>query len=539
MLKESIFNRVGVMLDCSRNAVMSVPALKNWIDIMADIGYNTLMLYTEDTYEVDNQPYFGYLRGRYTQGELREIDDYANKKGIEVIPAIQTLAHLNQIFRWPAYRSINDCNDILLVGDDGSYQLIEDMFSTLEKTFRTRIVNIGMDEAHMLGRGKYQDLHGFENRFDILLTHLKKVAEIAQKHNFECVMWGDMFFRLLGNGYYSNAEIPQRVKEMIPSNVNLIYWDYYSTDRERYSEQIKSHSAIKDGIWFAGGLWSWSGFAPHNQYSIDATKAAFDACKEQGIKDVILTLWGDDGAECSRFALLPSLYYAAQIAHGVNDLETIKNGFYEKFGIAFDDFMLLDLPGTPNEKKDRILNPEKYMLYNDCLLGQFDSTVSYGEAKTYGNCAERLKQIESDSEYGYLFKAARTLCEALAVKFDIGVRTRKAYDDKDKAALKNIIADYGRLLGLTDEFYRAFRAQWDKENKPNGFEVQDIRIGGLRLRVQHCKERLEAFVEGRIPSLPELEEPILDFYGSGKEYNRSHTGFNNWGPSASVNLVVF
>ena len=535
MLK-NFFNRFGIMLDCSRNAVMSVPTLKNWIDIMADLGYNTLMLYTEDTYEVDNQPYFGYLRGRYSQKELREIDDYAYEKGIELIPAIQTLAHLNSIFRWPAYKGINDCNDILLAGDDRTYQLIEDMFASLEKTVRTRIINIGMDEAHMLGRGKYQDIHGFENRFDILLNHLKRVAEIAEKHGFECIMWGDMFFRLLGGGYYSNAEIPEQVKEMIPSNFNLIYWDYYSTDKEHYSKQIESHSAVKDGIWFAGGLWSWTGFAPHNDYSIDATKAAFEACKEHGVEDVFLTMWGDNGAECSKFSLLPSLYYAAQITRGVTDSDAIKNGFYEKYGIAFDDFMLTDLLGTANEKKNGIVNPEKYMLYNDCFLGQFDSTVRENDAKTYADCAVKLKKLEGNPEYGYIFKTLRTLCDVLSVKYDIGVRTRKAYESKDAVALKNIIADYDRLIVLIDAFYGAFKEQWEKENKPNGFEVQDIRIGGLRLRVQHCKERLEAFAEGRIPSLPELEEPILDFYGSEKAFNSSPTGFNNWGASASVDL---
>ena len=107
MCKEiNAFNRLGVMLDCSRMAVMNLPTLKKWIDIMADLGYNTLMLYTEDTYEVDNQPYFGYLRGRYSKEELREIDSYAFEKGIELIPAIQTLAHLNNIFRWRPYRQI-------------------------------------------------------------------------------------------------------------------------------------------------------------------------------------------------------------------------------------------------------------------------------------------------------------------------------------------------------------------------------------------------------------------------------------------------
>ena len=35
------------------------------------------MLYTEDTYEVDGQPYFGYMRGRYSKEEMKEIDDFA------------------------------------------------------------------------------------------------------------------------------------------------------------------------------------------------------------------------------------------------------------------------------------------------------------------------------------------------------------------------------------------------------------------------------------------------------------------------------
>lgn len=536
MIKETNFNRLGVMLDCSRNAVMNIPALKKWIDIMSDLGYNTLMPYTEDTYEVDNQPYFGYLRGRYSQKELREIDDYAYENGIELIPAIQTLAHLNSIFRWPAYRDINDCNDILLAGDDKTYQLIEDMFASLEKTVRTRIVNIGMDEAHMLGRGKYQDIHGFENRFDILLNHLKKVAEIAEKHGFECIMWGDMFFRLAGGDYYNNASVPERIKEMIPHNVNLIYWDYYSTDKEHYSNQIKNYSAIKEGIWFAGGLWSWTGFAPHNGYSIDATKAAFDACIKHGVKDIFLTMWGDNGAECSKFSLLPSLYYASQMVHGIEDLKVIKNGFYEKFGITFDDFMLADLPGTPNDNRKATFNPEKYMLYNDCFLGQLDSTVSDGDADKYAICASNLKNLESNAQFGYLFKTLLTLCEVLSVKYDIGVRTRKAYESKDTSALKNIIADYDRLIALINAFYDAFKEQWEKENKPNGFEVQDIRIGGLRLRVQHCKERLEAFSEGKIPSLPELDEPILDFHGAEKAFNCSPICFNDWGTSASVDL---
>ena len=52
------FRTFGTMLDCSRNAVPNLHTLKKWVDLTASLGYNTLLLYTEDTYEVPGQPYF-------------------------------------------------------------------------------------------------------------------------------------------------------------------------------------------------------------------------------------------------------------------------------------------------------------------------------------------------------------------------------------------------------------------------------------------------------------------------------------------------
>ena len=106
----------GVMLDMSRNAVMKPEQVKKFAKIISGFGYNMIQLYTEDTYEVEGEPYFGYMRGRYTQAEIRDIVEYCETIGVEIVPCIQTLAHLNQIFRWRSvYYQINDCEDILLV----------------------------------------------------------------------------------------------------------------------------------------------------------------------------------------------------------------------------------------------------------------------------------------------------------------------------------------------------------------------------------------------------------------------------------------
>ena len=109
------YKRFGVMLDVSRNGVMKVPEVKRYIDYLVRMGYNTLELYAEDLYEIEGEPYFGYLRGVYTSAELKEIDAYAISKGVELIPCIQTLAHFTNPAKLPHFWNLFDCHDILLI----------------------------------------------------------------------------------------------------------------------------------------------------------------------------------------------------------------------------------------------------------------------------------------------------------------------------------------------------------------------------------------------------------------------------------------
>lgn len=180
-MKLKSIRSLGIMLDCSRDAVYSVETLKRYFGLLKKMGYTYVQLYTEDVYEVEGEPYFGYLRGRYTKRELKELDAAARENGLELVPCIQTLAHLGGIARWNEYsKTCIDFGDILLAGEERTYELIEKMFQTCAECFTSRRINIGMDEAHMVGLGKYLDRHGYENRFDILLNHLTRVAQIAE-----------------------------------------------------------------------------------------------------------------------------------------------------------------------------------------------------------------------------------------------------------------------------------------------------------------------------------------------------------------------
>lgn len=540
---EHAFKTFGTMIDCSRNAVMTVDAVKRWIDLTAKLGFDSLHIYMEDTYEVDDNPYFGHLRGRYTKAELKEIDAYAAAHNIQIIPCIQTLAHVNALFHWPVYREIHDADDILLTGDERTYALLDRMFRTLHECLHTRIVNIGMDEADLLGLGKYLSLHGYRDRSGILMEHLRKVSEMAKKYDFELLMWGDMFFRLAGGEYFTNScddpelgEVPESVKKLVPDNVHLVYWDYFSLDRKSYEKNIDAHNAIKADSWFAGGLWTWAGYAPHNAYSISTMREAMKACRAKGVEHVVMTMWGDDGAECSKFALLPALFTVAQMACGIDDEETIHANFEKEFGIPFEGFRTLDLSGTQNDSAKAIRNPDKYLLFCDPFMGQFDNRVAPDDAAAYAACAARLEKYESSAEYGYLFRSMRTLCAFLSVKADLGIRTRAAYLSGDKAAAKALCADYDTALARLADFYAAYEQQWMRDNKPHGFDVQDLRIGGQRQRLLHCKDRLLAYAEGRLDRIEELEAPVLDFrceeHADGQAARAVH-----WSEIASANVI--
>ena len=517
------FDYFGVLIDCSRNAVPSVEGLKRFLGTIAKMGYNMAMLYTEDTYEVENEPYFGYKRGRYSMDEIREIDRFAASVGIELVPCVQTLAHLASLKRWRAYRhKVFDIDDILLVDEPRTYELIENIFSTLEKTFTSRRVHIGMDEAHHIGLGKYLDTHGFTDRYSLLLKHLGKVCEIAKKHGFEHTMMANDLFFNISPGEFSSEEVrdfPEEITRSVPKNCGMVYWDYFATNEARYDAMMLSTKKLSKESWFSGGAWTWGTFSPHNRYSIKRNETALKSCVKNGIRNVFFTLWGDDGGLCAYEAVLPALMHAISFANGVSE-EEMKARFLRITGERFDSLMDLDLPNyifgenVPVESpyfQHSACNYCKIHLFDDPFLGTMSANLLPCDASLMTEYAKRLhtRALES-AKYSVLYEAMARLCDVLSVKLLLAKKTRAAYASGNKKELLSLAQnDYTLCIKFTDEFYLAFRKQWYAINKTYGFEIQDARLGGLVQRLKSCRERILSYINGEIPEIAELEEEIL------------------------------
>ena len=109
------------------------------------------------------------------------------------------------------------------------------------------------------------------------------------------------------------------------------------------------------------------------------------------------------------------------------------------------------------------------------------------------------------------------LAELLEKKADFGVRLKKAYDAADKEALRGFIAECDEIIERIRALTEAHKKAFFTFNKPFGWELHDIRYGGMILRFTTTKERILGYLNGEYDRLPELEEVRLPFKPSMDE----------------------
>lgn len=511
------FEHNGAMLDCSRNAVPTVEAVQRILRKMALMGLDTLMLYTEDTYEIPEYPYFGYLRGRYCADELRSLDRYAAQLGIELVPCIQTLAHLERALHWTQVDpDLRDTNDILMVGEEKTYELIDRMFCALHDCFTTKRIHIGMDEAFMLGHGNFRFKNKIVPPHELMARHLSRVCEIAHKYGMQPMIWSDMYLRAASPSglYYDVPEtIPQAILDAAPPDVPLIYWDYSHNEYDDYARLIRAHRQFRSEILFAGGLWTWVGPAPCYSKMRTASASALRACEENGIRSVLATAWGDNGGETNVLAALYGMQLYAEYDYtGSMDEAWLAERFAACTGEDPAAFATLDafntVPGvTACKTPPYPANSAKFLLYQDPLVPLFaKDTAQLTLSGHYEALAEFYAKDTSECPcFEAMYRFYEQLARLLAVKCRWHEQAPAAVPENAEAfaALAAQCADETRALKT------AWETLWTSTNKPYGFEVLDMRMSALAGRFETAARQMQKLARGEANTLETLFCPKL------------------------------
>ncbi len=518
------FTELSIMLDASYAGVPTVETMKKLLDRLALMGYNMAMLYTEDTIELETRPYLGYMRGRYSAREIREIDDYAWEYGIELIPCVECYGHMSKYLRWREAAPIKDTQAVLLAREEETFVFLEEWLTKLKSCFRSNRVHIGMDEAWDMGRGNFLTKHGLVPRFQIFSEYMQKLVEITDRLGLVPMMWSDMYFRVCsgGDGYYEDwIEITPEVANAIPKSVELIFWHYGEMPRcDDY--MLKKHRALGREIIYAGGAWSWVGHFPEHNYMMESVAFSLNACRNNGVRRAMQTLWLNDGGDCDIFTNLFGLSYFAEMCY---DPDITKEKLAARFRATcqadWDAFYAMSLYHNRFENgetypsySDRFFG--KPLFYQDLMEGLYDSRLwERPMSGHYAACAQRMETY-CDGPYAYLYDFARKVFAYLAVKTKIHETLVPSYKAGDQETLQRISGEQiPQLKDALIAVHLAHREMWKRNLKPFGWRILQDRYGGMILRCDTAKMAIEEYLAGETDCLAQLEESRLNHSLSG------------------------
>lgn len=518
------FSALSLMVDCSRNAVPTIAYFREFLNSLALLGFNTVLLYTEDMYKVEGEPCFGAMRGAYSGEEIRAFDDHAAALGIELAPSVQTLGHMEQLSRWPRFQPVLDNPSTLLANEEQTYELLDRMIAFWRRNVRSRRMHINMDEARAAGKGQYLKKFGERPQLDILLDHLARVAALCRKHEFTPMMASDLIFTFSSEKhihYDPACTISPAIARRIPEGTGLVYWDYYHTEPSFYQGMIRKHLDLTPHVTASGGIWSWFRFWYDHGYTEGTLFPMLQAAVAEEVPEFLATIWGDDGAYCDYDSTFTGLAWNAAFAFcppGATPRESVIeqqiNGLfggkvygpglalarlsYMNFPMAlFDDPLMLMYLGTQRVAPE---NPAE---------GRAPGFTFHGMLAALGEARQALAAAPAKS-YAGDFVFARSLAAAVETKMRLAEGMIGAWQGDAAArpaAFRGLLPLAAEYLKHLTAFDRAFRTMWHRHNKPFGLEPTQIRLAGQRARTEELIRRIRAFADNQPGSgFPELDD---------------------------------
>jgi hypothetical protein len=208
-----------------------VPAFRQFLAQLARWGANGVLVEYEHRLPWLPLPSQFPSRDRYTRSELQGLLDLAHKLGLEWIPLVQTLGHVEYLNRLPglnAWMENRSAANQLCPCRKDVRRYLERMIDWIcELHPRSRFIHAGLDETQWLGhcpacRKRSRQLGG---RIEFYLEHANWVAGMIVAHGKIPMMYGDIFL---------NSGRSDLLRRLHP---NMIFqpWDYVSSSTVRES----------------------------------------------------------------------------------------------------------------------------------------------------------------------------------------------------------------------------------------------------------------------------------------------------------------
>lgn len=200
-------------------------ALLPWLDQLAAWKLNTLVVEYEDRFPYEKVSYISHPKA-FTRDQIRELVSKAGSLGIQVVPLLQCLGHVEYILWHKEYAHLRELPHVLSQYCPGKPESLELFKAMAEEMLDLHpdisYMHIGGDETAFLGQcptcAKRAET---ANKFVVYIDYVKKVCEWVIAKGIRPIVWDDII-----------RKEPELIPELIPQlprSTVLAHWRYGAT----------------------------------------------------------------------------------------------------------------------------------------------------------------------------------------------------------------------------------------------------------------------------------------------------------------------
>lgn len=456
----------GITDDLSRGQVSTMENFKKIIRFLGRHKLNVYSPYIEDIFVWKTHPLIGKGRGSLTAAEVKELDAYAKKHHVELIPIFETLGHWENILAIPEYVKYAEFPGAhtVNVSDETVYKILDEMIGELAAVFSSPYFNMAADESWDVGLGVNKERVAASDIATVHAEHYKRVFQILKKYKKKPMMYGDIIL-----------DHPD-ILDKIPKDVIVVDWHYGVADP--YSSPQVFESA---GVPFivSPAVWNFTGPFPNYVNTFVNIRNLTRDGYLNGSLGVLTSNWNDYGGEALRELNYYGYAWTAECAWNPtrgSAADFNKKFFHNFFGSAETGLLgqsiyailsdplnqlnwhelwrhpLLPLRASNLNPLWRVQSLESSMPYVQQLLEAIKPHIVLN--------ADQLPVLEFITRLNVWF----------AKKMKVGERVKKAWSDTTRAAKKDSVRS--ALLELTRSIVpdlmklkEDFKSLWLKYNR--------------------------------------------------------------------------
>jgi len=494
---------LGFKLDTSSGGVPQMERLQDLTVSLSLYGYGTLFIYMEDTFVVENEPFFGYMQKRFTYEDFVILGKTAKSLGIEIVPSILLIDDIKSLINWPFYSSMVKAPP----NNEAKYELLHRVLLAVSEPLESRRIHISIGEkthAYYVQKvyakcSKYLehmqiDRECFNIEIESYSKHLKRIVDISRSLKIVPVFYTDSIEicykeQSINRVKFSedcNVDIDteafiQLNEALGDGEIEFIYRNY-ALEESAFDKKIVLLSSLLDNDAFLKqkrnwsisiSLWSWNRFWVALYWSMNMMESGFNVASKNNVKHVYITAWSHDGSEISMASVEAALAFFSELVHAKNAQNSrsdIMQRVDESFKVlfrrpaSFSDMLVACALDQPSEFPVGwgITNLAKWLTWEDPLTAHLNPQLAETNMITH----YRILTDNLDTKISHFLRQLRIL----GSEFD-GIEYHPL----------SFPAAVARFLHRKLTFYKMFSISYSKNDKKQMAKLIGRRIDGTKL----------------------------------------------------------